>query len=55
MKMFSTALYLALSGAASAHQGHGLSDSGHWHATDAWGLAVMATVLFSVLWWSRRK
>ena len=55
MKIFTTALYLALCGAASAHQGHGLSDSGHWHATDAWGLTVMAAVLGAVLLWLRRK
>jgi len=34
-----------------AHEGHGLTGA-HWHATDAWGLAVGSLVALAV-WLSR--
>ncbi len=35
-----------------AHEGHGLSGP-HWHATDAWGFAVVAALIVLAIWLSR--
>ena len=50
-----TAAALAVSPAAWAHSGHGLGDGTHWHATDAWGLALALAVGAAALWLGRRK
>jgi hypothetical protein len=42
------------SGAALAHEGHGL-DGAHWHATDAWGWIALAAVVAAAIWAARRK
>ncbi len=47
------AVVLALPALAAAHEGHGAPPL-HGHATDAFGLVVVA-VLLGALWWSRRK
>ena len=39
---------------ALAHEGHGPSGV-HWHATDAWGFAMLAVVFAAGVWWARRK
>jgi len=39
----------ALSTAAFAHDGHGLSGS-HWHSTDAWGFVALALAVGAALW-----
>jgi hypothetical protein len=39
---------------AMAHEGHGLP-GGHWHASDAWGFAVLGTVTAESLWMRRGK
>ena len=52
-----TLLLAALAGAtpwALAHDGHGLQGS-HWHASDAWGFAVLGVVLALALWSHRGK
>jgi hypothetical protein len=42
------------SGAALAHEGHGL-EGAHWHATDAWGWVALAAVVAAAIWFARRK
>ena len=39
---------------ASAHGGHGL-DGTHWHATDAWGFALLGVIVRAVLLDSARQ
>ena len=52
MKIFLlTTLALAAQGAL-AHDGHGLFGS-HWHATDAFGLLLVAGIAALVIWFSR--
>ncbi len=41
-----------LPAAVFAHDGHGLAGS-HWHATDAWGFAVVAGLIALAVWLSR--
>ena len=50
-----TVAALAVSPAAWAHSGHGLGDGTHWHATDAWGLALVLALGAAALWLGRRK
>ena len=38
---------------AAAHDGHGL-DNPHWHASDLFGLLLVAAVAAGVLWWRSR-
>lgn len=38
--------------AVLAHEGHGLSGP-HWHATDAWGFAVLGGLVGIAIWLSR--
>ncbi len=44
----------AVSGTVWAHDGHGLSGA-HWHATDAWGFAVVACFSALALWLGTRE
>lgn len=39
---------------AAAHEGHG-PEGPHWHATDAWGFAVLGLLVAAALWLGRRK
>ena len=39
--------------AVLAHEGHGLPGASHWHASDAWGLALSLGVA-AVAWWLSR-
>jgi MYXO-CTERM domain-containing protein len=39
---------------AAAHDGHGPTGA-HWHATDAWGFAVVGALAVAALWFARRK
>lgn len=39
---------------AMAHEGHG-HDGSHWHASDAFGFALVGALAVAALWWSRRK
>jgi hypothetical protein len=48
----STAL-LALASRAFAHEGHGLAGSSHWHATDTFGLLLVAALAGAAWWFSR--
>jgi len=38
--------------AAFDHDGHALQGT-HWHATDAWGFAIMGIVVANAIWMSR--
>jgi uncharacterized membrane protein YdcZ (DUF606 family) len=49
---FMTCVLAAPSMAAFAHDGHGLFGA-HWHASDAWGFAVLC-VLVAAAWWATR-
>jgi hypothetical protein len=40
---------------AAAHEGHGLLETSHWHATDTLGLLLVAVLAAGAAWWSRRK
>ena len=40
---------------ASAHDGHGLPGSSHWHAADTLGLLLVAALAAGAGWLSRRK
>ena len=40
---------------ALAHPGHGLDAPLHWHASDAWGYALLAAIVLAGLWLGRRK
>ena len=48
------ATLLAAANDSLAHPGHGLTGA-HWHATDAWGFAVVAALAAFAVWLSRRK
>ncbi len=51
--LITTASAMLMATSAQAHEGHGLFGA-HWHASDAWGFAVLA-VLVAVGIWSSRK
>jgi hypothetical protein len=55
MKGLASVLPLAAAAGAWAHDGHGLPGAGHWHATDAFGLALIVALAALALWWSARK
>ena len=40
---------------AVAHDGHGMPSVMHFHASDAWGFAMLAAVAVGVFWLARRK
>ena len=37
---------------AFGHDGHAMQGT-HWHATDAWGFAVLGIVVATAIWMSR--
>ena len=39
---------------AAAHEGHGFANP-HWHASDLFGLLLVAAVAAGVWWWRGRK
>jgi hypothetical protein len=46
---------VAVPGMARAHEGHGMSSAMHFHASDAWGFAMLAAVAVAVFLLARRK
>ena len=54
-QLASTALLLCVCAAATAHEGHGLPGTSHWHATDTWGFALVAALAALAIWSSRDK
>jgi hypothetical protein len=56
LTMLLAALLPALLAApAVAHEGHGLPGASHWHATDTFGLLLVAALAVAAVAWSRRK
>lgn len=55
MTRHTVALFAALAaGSAAAHEGHGFANP-HWHASDLFGLLLVAAVAAGVWWWRGRK
>jgi hypothetical protein len=55
-KLILTGLVCTLAtGAALAHEGHGMPGESHWHSTDALGFAAAIGAALVLAWWSRRK
>lgn len=52
MRMPALLLTALAASPALAHEGHGLFGA-HWHASDAWGFAVLC-VLAAAAWWATR-
>lgn len=52
MRLLPSAL-LAFATGAHAHPGHGLLESSHWHASDAWGFLLVAALVALAIWLSR--
>ena len=46
---------LLSTGAAHAHEGHGLPGISHWHSTDVLGFIVVAALVAGVIWFKGRK
>jgi hypothetical protein len=40
---------------ATAHDGHGIPSTMHFHASDAWGFAMLAAVAVGVFFLARKK
>ncbi len=58
MKTLSKALLCAgvllqISVPTLAHDGHGLTGTSHWHATDTWGFVGVGIALVVAIWLSR--
>jgi len=52
----STALAFALAGSVSPALAHFTSSaSPHWHASDTWGLLVVAVLVAAAAWFDRRR
>jgi hypothetical protein len=49
------AALLGACAAATAHEGHGLPGTIHWHATDTWGFAMVAVLTALAIGSSRDK
>ena len=50
LRLISLFALLACTVPTWAHEGHGMDDASHYHATDVWGFVVMAA-LMAVVWW----
>jgi hypothetical protein len=48
-------LLAALTGAATAHEGHGMPGSSHWHASDLLAPLLVAALAGLGWWLGRRK
>jgi hypothetical protein len=44
-----------LPGVALAHDGHGMPSAMHFHASDAWGFAMLAAVAVAVFFIAKKK
>jgi hypothetical protein len=54
MKKITLMLSSAIGAAAFAHDGHGLGDSAHWHATDALGFVIAAALLAVAVYFGKK-
>ncbi len=58
MNAFTKFLFAASAAApgwALAHDGHGMPSTMHFHASDAWGFAMLAAVAVGVFFLARKK
>ena len=46
---------LLSTGAAHAHEGHGLPGISHWHSTDVLGFIAVAALVAGFIWFKGRK
>ena len=46
---------MAVPALSLAHDGHGMPSAMHFHASDAWGFAMLAAVAVAVFWIARKK
>jgi hypothetical protein len=53
MKSLFATVAVSAAALAQAHSGHGAATAAHWHATDAWGLLLIAAVIGVALWMRR--
>ena len=53
--LIATLAALLSTGAAQAHEGHGLPGISHWHSTDVLGFIAVAALVAGVLWFKGRK
>jgi len=52
MKIIAITSIIMGANAAFGHDGHAMQGT-HWHATDAWGFAVLGIVVATAIWMSR--
>ncbi len=55
VRQIATATSVLSSGAVFAHGGHGMGEGTHWHATDVWGLLLVAGLAAMAIYFSRDK
>ena len=55
MKSLFATVAVSAAALAQAHTGHGTATAAHWHASDAWGLALIAAALGVALWTRRSR
>ena len=53
--LITTLAALLSTGAAHAHEGHGLPGISHWHSTDVLGFISVAALVAGVIWFKGRK
>ena len=53
MKSLFATVGVSAAALAQAHSGHGAASAAHWHATDTWGLLLIAAALGLALWLRR--
>ena len=54
MKKITLLLVSAIGSAAIAHDGHGLDENTHWHATDALGFVVAAVLVAVAVYFGKK-
>ncbi|MDB5885672.1 MAG: hypothetical protein JWR74_1843 [Polaromonas sp.] len=52
MKSIALTAMTACANSVFAHDGHAMQGT-HWHATDAWGFAIMGVAAAAAIWLSR--
>lgn len=53
MRLPLAAALLALASSVHAHPGHGITESSHWHASDAWGFLAAGVAVLLAIWFGR--
>ena len=52
-RLLCAGVLLHMAAPALAHEGHGLPEASHWHATDTWGFVGIGVALIVAIWLSR--